>query len=535
MKQIYTTKLYILLATILIAFQTNAIAQCPAPGASCNVGGTFNNGQTLYVNQPLSANVSLKNGAKMIIQAGGHYTGLLTASKGSTIEVSGGGRLEPLDGGSFATDLVNNGTTVLSASYTGVGNFSINNSSILTLSGAVSDNGKIVIVNTPCGTTVFNNTLTLQTTGSQITNEGNMIMKASVATAAAAGIINRGKLYFEGSYTGAGLVRNMNHIVFKGGGTFNAGDSLVNTHVMVFQGSVNVSKNVRNDGLFWLASGSLTVNNVIMRQNNVQALMRINGTFVNNSVFTAAGNLYLGSGVTNNGNIAGWSATNRLRVNTAINGTNSNIVVGPVTLYDSSNYVGGYREAGVCSITTLPVFFKEVKGIKAGGVNKITWSTSFEKNLDRFEIEHSTDGANFELIGTVTASRIATGSNYEFEHRYKIGGDHFYRVRSVDEDGTAKYSRVVALRNDVINQMQVTVAGNPFREVVSLVINSENNSMSTIVVYDRLGKLVKQQIVRLEKGLNNVQVAGLNSLPAGMCIVEVRIDKQQQTFKLVKQ
>lgn len=533
MKQIYLLKAYIL-CVALLSYQLSASAQCPA-GTSCNTGGSFTNNQTVYITTSVDAAITLKSGAKLIIGSGGYYTGTLNASKNTSVQVEQGGRFEPNLGGLLAGELTNNGTSVINGSYTANASFSVSNYSMLTFTGSLTDNGRVTVTNTACGTTNFNGSVQLVTTGSAIQNEGTMVIKASINTGAAASIVNQGRLYVEGSFTGAGLVRNTNFMVMRGSMNFNSGDSLVNTHILVLDGSVNVSRPVRNEGLLWVPSGSFQVNGPVMRQNNPQALMRIDATFMNNSVFTAAGNLHVGSTITNNGAINGISSVNKLKVNKAFTGTQSNVTIAPVILYDTTNYVYGYKQEAVCPLTTLPVFFKDVKGLKSEGINKIYWSTGFEKNIDRFEVEHSIDGKKYELIGTIAAAGNAGGSSYQHEHRYKIGGDHFYRVRSIDIDGTIKISHVILLKNDVFNAPQIIVAGNPFRDVISVVITSEANTLSSINVYDRSGKLVKQQAVQLKAGSNNVQVAGLSNVLSGMCVVEIRFDQQRHTLKLIKQ
>src|ERR1044072_3940304 len=82
-----------LLATTMVVFTTGvATAQCPA-GSTANATGTITNGNTTCITTGVSADITLNNGAKMVIISGGNYTGNLSTNSGSIIEVQLGGQI----------------------------------------------------------------------------------------------------------------------------------------------------------------------------------------------------------------------------------------------------------------------------------------------------------------------------------------------------------------------------------------------------------------------------------------------------------
>lgn len=55
---------------------------------------------------------------------------------------------------------------------------------------------------------------------------------------------------------------------------------------------------------------------------------------------------------------------------------------------------------------------------------QLSLKTSFEQNIQEFQVEKSTDGANFNEIGIVAAANIANGTAYSFTG--KNAGREFY-------------------------------------------------------------------------------------------------------------
>jgi len=74
---------------------------------------------------------------------------------------------------------------------------------------------------------------------------------------------------------------------------------------------------------------------------------------------------------------------------------------------------------------------------------QLQWKTSFEQNLQRFDVEYSTDGSVFTYAGTVQSTHAATGAAYTFSHAIGIRGTIFYRLKMIDTDGRYRYSNTV--------------------------------------------------------------------------------------------
>lgn len=75
----------------------------------------------------------------------------------------------------------------------------------------------------------------------------------------------------------------------------------------------------------------------------------------------------------------------------------------------------------------------------------LTWSTASEVANDRFVVERSRAGQNWESVGTVRANG-RSGADYELTDDNPLDGRSYYRLRQVDLDGTFALFGPVAVR-----------------------------------------------------------------------------------------
>lgn len=77
----------------------------------------------------------------------------------------------------------------------------------------------------------------------------------------------------------------------------------------------------------------------------------------------------------------------------------------------------------------------------------LNWATLSEVNYDRFSIERSADGINWNSIGTVNgAGNSSTRKNYQFTDRLPLTAA-YYRLKQIDIDGSFEYSLVQFARS----------------------------------------------------------------------------------------
>ncbi|SEJ74372.1 Por secretion system C-terminal sorting domain-containing protein [Dyadobacter sp. SG02] len=172
-------------------------------------------------------------------------------------------------------------------------------------------------------------------------------------------------------------------------------------------------------------------------------------------------------------------------------------------------FVRTYVSAGACVVYTyeegaLPVTLVSFNAQKRENAGALEWKTSSETNSDRFEIERSSQGKNWEKIGTVQAAKESSALfSYSFLDTAPLHGQNLYRLKMIDSDETFAYSHILNL--DFKNNARLVVYPNPASEKIQVKSDSEKE-VSKIEIYNRSGVLTAQSI-----GNNFVDVLKLST------------------------
>ncbi len=189
-------------------------------------------------------------------------------------------------------------------------------------------------------------------------------------------------------------------------------------------------------------------------------------------------------------------------------------------------------------ITPLPVELLSFKGkATPSGVN-LEWETASEINNDRFEVERSQDGRNFQKIGTVDgAGSSSVSHNYSYLDYVAITGILYYRLRQVDFDGTDSYSKTIAIKLKAgPGSGKFAVYPNPAngtKVTVSVAGTGADTNGGIIQVTDMSGRVVFNYKLTAGNPLVEVPVQDMN-LAKGMYVVNLlQTSGDKQTQKLV--
>lgn len=141
--------------------------------------------------------------------------------------------------------------------------------------------------------------------------------------------------------------------------------------------------------------------------------------------------------------------------------------------------------------TALPVQLTSFEAQKDGNNVFLHWQTGSEINSDRFEIMHSTDGTNFELIGSVPAAgSSSTWLDYEFYHENPGKGLHYYQLVEFDQDGTSEKFKTLTIDfNDAFNII-TQLYPNPTSNNLNLYYNSREGGTYQLTITNANGTVV---------------------------------------------
>jgi hypothetical protein len=183
--------------------------------------------------------------------------------------------------------------------------------------------------------------------------------------------------------------------------------------------------------------------------------------------------------------------------------------------------------------TALPVSLIYFRATPAGSTVNLNWATATETNNDRFEIERSKDGKNFEKIGTVNgAGNSKVKREYNYTDRDMQKGVVYYRLRQVDLNGEFEVFQIQAVK---MNAAEIkTVAPNPFRDRFEMQYELASNSSVTIEIFRMTGEKVYTETVSGNTGINVYRYTNGANLAAGTYILYLVADGQRISTKIVK-
>ncbi len=104
--------------------------------------------------------------------------------------------------------------------------------------------------------------------------------------------------------------------------------------------------------------------------------------------------------------------------------------------------------------------YTAVKAVKTQANVEVNWKVSAERNINTYEVEHSTDGIHFASFTTVSAKgNSLSETNYSIFHSDAKAGENFYRIKSIARNGNVTYSKAVTVNWS--NTKSIAVYPNP--------------------------------------------------------------------------
>jgi hypothetical protein len=124
-----------------------------------------------------------------------------------------------------------------------------------------------------------------------------------------------------------------------------------------------------------------------------------------------------------------------------------------VDAYTTTNYTWGEIEEYTVRISepiTLPIELLYFKGYSYSTFNRLIWSTASEQNSDYFDIEHSENGEDWNIVGnTMGAGNTTSKTNYVHEVFFNRFIINYYQLKQVDMDGEFKYYGPISIDNRI--------------------------------------------------------------------------------------
>jgi hypothetical protein len=148
----------------------------------------------------------------------------------------------------------------------------------------------------------------------------------------------------------------------------------------------------------------------------------------------------------------------------------------------------------------LPVTFANVSAKESSGKVGINWSNLTESEINYYEIERSTDGANFTSIGRVAPkANDFSSQNYSFSDAAPTATG-YYRVKAVEYAGTYKTSVVLKVSNQITGKA-FQVYPNPVQnKVVTIQTGNIGSGVYSAQVVTMSGQVLMNKSLTFQSG-----------------------------------
>ena len=150
----------------------------------------------------------------------------------------------------------------------------------------------------------------------------------------------------------------------------------------------------------------------------------------------------------------------------------------------------------------------------------LNWTTTGEINNDHFDIERSSVTSDYKTIGTVKGNGTTSiAHDYSFIDTNPFDGKNFYRLKQVDIDGNATYSKIVPI---TFNFRIIEIYPNPAQKQIYIRNNNNfsNGDNLKIELMDFGGKVLYRQ-TSSSIGANIITVNIPPGIANGMYVIMV--------------
>jgi len=188
--------------------------------------------------------------------------------------------------------------------------------------------------------------------------------------------------------------------------------------------------------------------------------------------------------------------------------------------------VNRFKIIYVTNIATavLPVTFASVKGFEINEKIAIEWKVENEINIKKYEVERSSNSLDFNILSSIKVSGFKNDHNsYSWIDNQPLKGNSFYRIKSVDMDGTIKFSVIVKFTTGATGQGTITIYPNPIQgNIINLRFTSQTTGLYQLRLINNNGQVVYSGILPVNSPNSSQAIMTNTRLSYGIYQLEIK-------------
>jgi hypothetical protein len=187
----------------------------------------------------------------------------------------------------------------------------------------------------------------------------------------------------------------------------------------------------------------------------------------------------------------------------------------------------------------LPVEFQFLSAsLKGGALVVVEWATQREVDNQRFIVERSSQGKQFEALGELGGGQRSYDLlRYNFPDPKPFEGTTFYRIKQIDNDGDFSYSDIVEVAfNPSLKGLQIGAAlADAAQKQLRVELSSDRAESVRLELFDAGGTTILREEFPIEPGGLVRYLPQWGSLPPGLYVVGVMgQNRRMQTLTIEK-
>ncbi len=218
--------------------------------------------------------------------------------------------------------------------------------------------------------------------------------------------------------------------------------------------------------------------------------------------------------------------------NVLVSSSSTTIAGGTVSFtVSASNLSNGYYSVLYsASAIVLPLTITDFNVSGNEGTALLGWTLQDGTGIDHFNVERSTDGSNFTLIGAVSAQPDASASQeYSFTDSTSAEGVNYYRIEAVSTDGSPAYSGIRTL--DAATTPTASISMYPVPATDILHILTAGTGQLSILIIDAQGRVM----LRTNAVTGSVVDISVSNWPKGIYFAELFSAKSKYARPFIKE
>ncbi|MDP4285209.1 MAG: T9SS type A sorting domain-containing protein [Bacteroidota bacterium] len=170
----------------------------------------------------------------------------------------------------------------------------------------------------------------------------------------------------------------------------------------------------------------------------------------------------------------------------------------------------------------LPVTFVSVNATLKNADITVAWKVENESNMKQYEVEQSMNGSAFNQVAILSANNTGVVA-YSWLDKNATPGYHYYRIKSIDINGSVTYSPVVKVWVPVLKQ-DIAIYPNPVTDgIIHLQLENQPEGKYIIRLLNKLGQVMLQKQINHPGGNSTELIQPGATLAKGIYQLEVAL------------